>query len=119
MKRKKHKSPSRLRYEESHPVVSFRISQDLHDRFKEVLKCRDQSVVEFFKDALDKQQDGFSPGALVALPCCCCGEPMALNTKVNPAVKTVLKEAFKTWGHIECLKKRDKQVEGKQLPSTS
>ena len=91
----------------------------MYDRFKEVLKQRNQNAAGFLKDSLDKQQDGFSPGALVELPCCVCGEPMALNTKVNPAVKTVLKEAFKTWGHAECLNKRDKQAEERQLSPTS
>lgn len=109
VKRKKHKPPSRIRYEKSHPVISFRISQDLHDRFKEVLKQRNQTAAGFFKDVLDKQQDAFLLGKIVTIPCRICGKPMDLNVN-TPSVKAALNEAFSMWGHISCEKKRDEQL---------
>lgn len=111
MKRKKHKPPSRLRYEQSHPVISFRIKQDLHDRFKALLKSRNQNAAEFFKDVMDKQQNAFSLGRLVTIPCSICGKPMNLDVNVSPGIKETLKEAFSKWCHASCDKKaRDEQL---------
>jgi len=110
VKRKRHKPPSRLRYEASHPVVSFRVKQDLYDRFKEVLKRRDQSAAMFFKDILEEQHDIFSLGKLVKIPCAICGEPMTLNIDANPAIKETLKETFSEWCHVRCEKAKQDQL---------
>lgn len=106
VKRKRHKAPSRIRYEQSHPVISFRTSQDLYDEFKALLNRRNQSAAEFFRDALDKQQDAFSLGKLVTIPCSICGEPMELNV-ASPEIKNTLKEVFSKWCHIWCKEAED------------
>lgn len=106
VRKKKHKPPSRLRYEQSHPVVSFRIRQDLHDRFKTLLKKRNQTASEFFGECVDKQENIFSLGRLVTIPCAICGEPMDLNIDVNPTIKETLKKAFSKWCHASCDKKK-------------
>lgn len=111
MVKRRHKAPSRIRYEQSHPVISFRIRQDLHDRFKTLLKNRNQSAAEFLGECVDKQENIFSLGRLVTIPCSICGKPMSLDVNVSPGIKETLKEAFNKWCHASCdKKKRDGQL---------
>jgi flagellar biosynthesis/type III secretory pathway protein FliH len=53
----KHKKPpSRLRYEQSHPTVSFRLERSLHNELKEFLSQRGISAADFVKETLGVQQ---------------------------------------------------------------
>jgi len=48
-----HKPPARVRYEQSHPTVSFRLDKDTHDLLKQRLKdLGGVSFADFVKDAL-------------------------------------------------------------------
>ena len=44
--------PSRLRYEQEHPTVSFRVPRVLKDDLKEILAINEQSFADFVKEAL-------------------------------------------------------------------
>ncbi len=44
--------PSRLRYEQEHPTVSFRVPRVLYDNLKEILGINEQSFADFVKEAL-------------------------------------------------------------------
>ena len=114
----KHKPPSRIRYEKSHPVVSFRIKKEWYDELKTFLENRGITIADFFQIALKKQTEdyenaktesydfGVRDGAKFDLPCCECGEPMCFSLD-EPEVKKVLEEAFKNWRHINCREKED------------
>ena len=44
--------PSRLRYEQEHPTVSFRVPRSLYLNLKEILGINEQSFADFVKEAL-------------------------------------------------------------------
>jgi predicted CopG family antitoxin len=48
-KYKKRKTPSRIKYEQSHPTVSFRVSKELYDRLQSVKKAEGKSIAEVLK----------------------------------------------------------------------
>ena len=52
----RHKPPSRLRYENSHPVVSFRVKQEFYEEFVRFLHRSNKSIGDFFLEALGIQQ---------------------------------------------------------------
>ena len=63
--------PSRLRYESSHPTVSFRVDQDLYSRLKELKWKADLSVADVLKVGLEKSEplvgEAFRNGCMSAL----------------------------------------------------
>lgn len=54
--KKNHKPPSRGRYEESHPAVSFRVQRSLYNDLKTFLSQRGMSFADFVKEAMGVQQ---------------------------------------------------------------
>lgn len=50
------KPPSRKRYEEEHPTVSFRLDRETHERLREHLKGTGYSFADFVKDALGREE---------------------------------------------------------------
>lgn len=46
--------PSRLRYEESHPVVTLRLPREVYDRFKEAIAATGASAASWVKEHLDQ-----------------------------------------------------------------
>jgi len=50
MSKGKHKPPSRIKYETSHPVISVRISKELHGELKELAEATGKSFADFLKD---------------------------------------------------------------------
>jgi len=52
-----HKPPARIRYEQSHPTVSFRVSKDIYDLLKQRLEdLGGISFADFVKESLGLQQ---------------------------------------------------------------
>lgn len=51
-KTKKKRTPSRVKYEQSHPTVSFRLPKELYDQLMEQLASRDITAADFIKEAL-------------------------------------------------------------------
>ena len=49
---KKRKSPSRIRYEESHPTISCRVTQELYDKLKAIKEQDGQSFADILKVGL-------------------------------------------------------------------
>ncbi|MBA7641152.1 hypothetical protein ES703_48825 [subsurface metagenome] len=52
----KKKKPSRSRYEESNPTLSFRVKRDVYQRFKDHIRATGQSQSEFLTAALDQEE---------------------------------------------------------------
>lgn len=51
-KGKKKKTPSRVKYEQKHPTVSFRVSKDLDDRLLAVKEVEGKSITDVLKVGL-------------------------------------------------------------------
>jgi len=112
MKNNRTNPPSRKRYEESHPIISFRIKKEWYDELKNLLISQDITIADFFKIALKKQkenhdkiwEEGHDNGfCTFNIPCKVCGEPMQLDMLTEPEVEKTMKEAFSKWGHHRCL----------------
>jgi hypothetical protein len=52
----RHKPPSRIRYEQNNPTISFRVSREVHDKLKDHLARRHVSFADFVKESLGVQQ---------------------------------------------------------------
>ena len=74
----------------------------LGEMVRRVLEVRKKEVGE----AYDR---GFRAGCgRFELPCKVCGKPMEfdLKSRKNAEAAAALRQAFSTWGHTKCLKKR-------------
>ena len=126
MVKNKHKPPSRLRYENNHPTISFRVERSLYDKLKSLLAEKNQSISDFFKIALGEQQEnyenahnnGYDEGYSIgynegyneehvrfSLTCKKCGKPMIFDKKNIPEIEQVLTNAFQNWYHTSCIEK--------------
>ena len=110
------KPPSRVRYEKSHPVISFRVSQEEHDQFKNLLAKKGQSQREFFKEAIGIQEpkyekaynNGFEEAKQkfrIWYYCNVCGEKIWIkpNGDNHKAMIEYMKK--EGWRHRECHEK--------------
>ena len=52
MLKKKYQSPAKIKYDKSHPVVSFRSTPDLEKKLDEIKKMSDKSVAGILKEAV-------------------------------------------------------------------
>lgn len=103
---KKHKPPSRGRYEESHPTVSFRVERSLYNDLKTFLSQRDMSFADFVKEAMGVQQteirEAYQRGYQMGkgdmkreLKGVTTSEIAAVRTEKEQAVKQATDEAYK------------------------
>lgn len=53
MRKKKKRTPSRMKYEQSHPTVSFRVSKELYDRLEVVKEAEGKSTTDVLKIGVD------------------------------------------------------------------
>lgn len=124
---KKKKMPSRIRYEEKHPIVSFRIGKELEGRLQ-VVKEREgksaadvlQAGVGLFEVKIAKEEEiekrirdrtyveGFNKAKntyRVTYPCWVCGKETTVTTQEE---RDVLSKFMREhgWGHPDCLEKK-------------
>jgi len=115
----RHKPPSRIRYEQSHPVSSCRLDKKTHDLLKQRLEYDGISFAQFVKSQLgilelkmpdikkiekEAHQKGYAEAVneyRIQLKCHRCGKPMTVipNSKPHKAIRDHL-EGF--WNHINC-----------------
>ena len=112
-----HKSPARIRYEQSHPTVSFRLSKDVYDLLKQRLNDLGVSAVDFIKESLgllhtdieEVKQASWDRGYDQAIEdyqiwyfCSVCGEriDMSPNSESHKAIIGYMKDH--NWGHASC-----------------
>ena len=117
MVNKKHKPPSRIRYEKKYPVWSVRMPKEWIREVELTLKDTGQSRREFMEIALEKQAANFErfinkwfkAGVAkgkedwsIQFPCKICGELVYIlpNSECHQAVIEFLKE--RGWVHREC-----------------
>lgn len=112
----RHKPPARLRYEETHPVVSFRVKQEVYQQLQELLAKSGKSIGDFFREALKVQQADTKEAYLrghkkgyeearklyrVFYLCSICGGVMEISTlKEKEAAREYMEE--NRWGHGAC-----------------
>ncbi len=126
-KSKKRKTPSRQKYEEDNPVVSFRVLKDDRDRFLVMREKRGMShggvyraglgVIQVKVRAEEKvRQQAYDEGLekgiteamkiyMVTYPCSGCGKPIELDSpEEKVAVGRYMREHG--WGHADCINRR-------------
>jgi hypothetical protein len=120
-----HKLPSRIKYEKSHPTISVRVSRELYDGLKNLMKITGKSMGDVLREALDKQmpsakkayQSGYDAGKdlfAVSYHCYLCGEQMTVWSKEQ---KEAAAQYMKShgWSHTECIRKRENTPSRKVL----
>ncbi len=127
IKSNKRKPPSRKKYEEANPVISFRVSKELYDRLQVAKEKESMSYTDILKVGLglievkmraeeevreeakeEGQIDGYDLAEYVykfSFPCSACGKPVVLDTeeKKEPIRKLLVKNG---WGHGDCINRR-------------
>lgn len=113
--------PSRLRYESSHPCISFRLTQEELKGLREIQQRTGLSLAEIARRSIRAHrrqtreayergkkagfQDGFGR---FEVPCSVCHRPMHFDLK-SPGDANAAEEigrTFSKWGHDECIKNR-------------
>lgn len=116
--------PSRIKYEQNHPTVSFRVTKELYDRLEEVKKAEGESTADVLKVGVgllnvkvseekeartQGREEGFNEGYEMAedlykvtYQCRGCGKIIEVTTKEE---KRAIKEYMQQngWGHKECV----------------
>jgi len=119
MSKGKRKTPSRIRYEESHPTVSCRITKEIYNRLRDMKEKEGVSFADILKIGLGILQvkakkeerayskgynDGYRKAELefkVTYVCNVCGKPIVVNTRdEKEAIKQYMEDGG--WGHREC-----------------
>jgi len=126
-KGKKKRTPSRIRYEQSHPTVSWRVSKELYDRLQAVKEAEGKSVTDVLKVGIgllevkvskekEAREQGFEEGFekgfeeaeslyKVTYPCGVCRKTLEVTSvKEKEAIKRYMLEHG--WGHADCINRR-------------
>jgi len=121
------KTPSRVKYEQKRPTVSFRISKELYDRLQAVKETEGKSTTEVLKVgvgllevkvAKEKEakrqgyEEGFEKGYeeaeelyKVTYPCKVCRKALEVTTlEEKQAIRGYMLE--NGWGHTNCINHR-------------
>ncbi len=128
MKEKKRKTPpSRLRYEQTHPTVSCRVSKEMYDELKMIEKGEGKSLTDILKIGLGRLEvkvgeedeirnealcEGFEEGFSdaektfkVTYACSVCGGMMVVScAEEKAAITQYMREHG--WGHQSCHDRR-------------
>jgi len=116
MKKLKTKPPSRIKYEENNPVVSFRISKEDHDNLEKIKAHTDLSLADIVKAAINKQIIDLDLAYWTGIEyteklwrvnyrCNVCGKVMTVETdKEKKAIVQYMNEYG--WSHAECVNRK-------------
>ena len=123
----KRQPPSRIKYEQSHPTVSCRVSREIYDRLVEAKEVEGKSFADILKLGLGKAErsanklieakmqswseghkKGFDEAALkykVTYHCSKCGQIMEVQ---HPNEKETIDELMRKagWAHQQCPARR-------------
>ena len=114
---KRHKPPSRIRYEDAHPTISVRVSRQLFNQLRALKRDSGKSVADVLKEAIgaqmrsakDAHQRGYRKGHLEAegtyrvdYRCSRCGGTITVTTAEE---KRAAAEAMRErgWAHSTCV----------------
>ena len=115
------RSPSKIRYDQSHPTVSFRVKREDYDKMKKLLDQKGRSIADFFKEALGIQEESYQKAYdkgyedakkeyIVRFRCSICNEWIEI---ISDKRKEYVREAMESrrWVHTECIDKQREQPE--------
>ena len=112
MKKKIHKPPSKIKYDQSHPTVSIRVSRGLYDRLKDLRERSGKSLGDILREALERQlpstkkayQLGYNAAKrqfAVSYKCSVCGGNLtASSLREKEAMAQYMREHG--WRHGKC-----------------
>jgi len=105
--------PSRIRYEETHPVIAIRVDKETDQRLKDLAKESGKSLATLIKENLDIQEEhhneawskGYDEGRKehrIWYYCAVCGKriDMKPNSDSHKAIIGYMKGYG--WGHASC-----------------
>jgi len=110
--KKHHRPPSRVKYDNTHPIVSVRVEQELYKKLKNLQELSGKSVGDILREALKEQapsaKKAHNLGYLKAMGkyrvtyrCSRCGDSMDLSTDAErKAAAEYMREHG--WHHGEC-----------------
>ncbi len=117
MKKKAHKPPSRIKYDQSHPTVSVRVDRALYDELQELREMSKKSLGDILREAVKKQKpwakDAYDLGQkagydsakrefAVTYRCSVCGGVLTVTTADEKrAVAQYMREHG--WKHGKCV----------------
>lgn len=107
------KPPSRIRYEASHPTVSFRVTKEEYAKLQAMRKKTGLSLGEVARRVLElrkKEVDEAYERGLRAgygrfdVPCKVCSKPMNFDLKLQRDAEAAadVRKTFSTWRHTTC-----------------
>jgi len=116
----KNKPPSRIRYEQNHPVISIRVDRETAKRLKDLAKESGKSLATLIKENLDLQEGeyseawssgydgGYDKGRRehqIWFFCAICRKRINItpNSNIHEALVGYMKEHG--WAHKECHKR--------------
>jgi len=114
---RKHVAPSRLRYEASHPCISFRLSREEFKKLEEIRRRSRLSLAEIARRCLGvhlaQTREAYNHGrrtglkeglGQVELPCPRCKGPMRIDLKsaANEQAADLVRKALSGWRHVTC-----------------
>jgi len=102
----KHRPPSRIRYEKSHPCVTCRVSRAEYDQLDELRRSQGMSFKQLLLVGAGLlKADGKRVLSRVEIgKCCVCQKPLFWNL-TGPADRKVLEDLLEHMGHADCIKK--------------
>ena len=115
--------PSRIKYEQAHPIVSCRVPRDIYDKLQTIKGAGGKSFTDFLKLGMDLAErdnkeaakirkqgrdegyhKGFADAELrykVTYPCSVCGQTMVVTDEnEKKAIEGYMAQAG--WQHSEC-----------------
>ena len=110
-RKQKRVPPSRLRYEASHPVVSFRISKEDRDMLADICRKSNKSLARVVKEALGKiklevdsaYKKGYEKGfGRIKLYCKDCEKPIIINTQKDDDTQRRIWDAYRDMRCKDC-----------------
>jgi len=111
--KKKHQSPSKIRYNQSHPTVSVRVPRSLYDQLEELRETTGKTLGDIFREAVGKQApatgEAYKRGYrkaqeifTVAYRCTVCSGIIVVKTKEEKqAIARHMRE--QGWRHSDCI----------------
>jgi len=111
--KKKHQPPSKIRYDNTHPVISIRVDQETKQQLDEIKRMSGKSVGDILREALEVQaastKKAFTRGKNegkaiygVSFKCSGCGGTIWIDTPEIKKAATQIMEKY-GWGHAECV----------------
>ena len=116
MRKKVHKPPSKIKYDQAHPTVSIRVTKELYDNLNYLREYGGKSLGDILREAVGKQKEttdvAYQTGYDVAkkeyavvFKCSVCGGDLTISgDKAKTSAAQYMKEH--KWGHVSCHEKK-------------